>query len=323
VGQARRADARRRNAATSEAWRDPRVGAGLTVEDPKARTVTRDGLRIAALDWGGEGVPLLLLHPNGLCAGLFDPLARRVRDVFRPVGVDLRGHGGSDAPPTVDGFAFAQMAGDVLAVLDGLGIEECVAVGQSLGGGVAIFVDRLRAGLVQRLLLCEAIAFSFEEFERRPPGTGHGDGGVFMSTIARKRRAVWPDREAVYRSYRSRPPFDALAAEALAAYVRWGFVDRPDGNVELACTPEVEATIFEQSAAAANAPAAWRHLRDLNGSATVAHGDSSDLPGEWFAAQAERAGAPRLTIPGGHFFLQEDTERAERLVREHLGRGRT
>ena len=26
-----------------------------------------------------------------------------------------------------------------------------------------------------------------------------------------------------------------------------------------------------------------------------------------------------VTLPGGHFFLQEDTARAERLVREHLG----
>jgi hypothetical protein len=43
-------------------------------------------LHIAALDWGGDGTPLLLLHPNGLCAGLFEPLALRLRDTFRPVG---------------------------------------------------------------------------------------------------------------------------------------------------------------------------------------------------------------------------------------------
>jgi surfactin synthase thioesterase subunit len=35
--------------------------------------------------------------------------------------------------------------------------------------------------------------------------------------------------------------------------------------------------------------------------------------------QAGRAGAPLVTLPGGHFFLQEDTGRAERLVREQLG----
>ena len=40
---------------------------------------------------------------------------------------------------------------------------------------------------------------------------------------------------------------------------------------------------------------------------------------EWFRAQADRAGAPFVPIDGGHFFLQEDTDRAEQLVRTHLG----
>jgi pimeloyl-ACP methyl ester carboxylesterase len=285
---------------------------------PAQVTVQHDGLRIAALDWGGDGTPLVLLHPNGLCAGLFEPLALRLRDTFRPVAVDLRGHGGTDTPASPEEFGFDRMAADVLAVLDHLEIDDAVALGQSLGGGVATLVDALRPGVFTRLLLCEPVAFSPDAMASRPRGEGPGDGGNFMAEIARKRRAVWPDRDKVLRSYRSRPPFDAIAPEALAAYVRWGFVDRPDGQVELACPPEVEATIFEFSGGPEGAPAAWRHLDGLTADAVVARGDQSDLPGEWFAMQAARAGAPLVTLPGGHFFLQEDTHRAERLVREHL-----
>jgi hypothetical protein len=109
-----------------------------------------------------------------------------------------------------------------------------------------------------------------------------------------------------------------LAPESLGAYVQWGFVDRADGQVELACPPEVEATIFEVSGESPGAPAAWRHLDALTAPATVARGDNSDLPGEWFAMQAARAGGALVTLPGGHFFLQEDTARAEGLVRDHL-----
>jgi pimeloyl-ACP methyl ester carboxylesterase len=287
--------------------------------DARIVTVEHDGLRIAALDWGGRGRPLVLLHPNGLCAGLFEPLALRLRADFRPVAIDLRGHGGTGSPASRDGFAFECMAADVLAVLDHLEIDGAVALGQSLGGGVAVLVDQLRPGLVRRLLLCEPIAMSPDGMAARPRGTAPGDGGNFMSAIARKRRDVWPDRESVLHSYRSRPPFDALAPEALAAYVRWGFVDRADGQVELACPPEVEATIFEVSGGPHGAPAAWRHLNHLTAHAVVACGDQSDLPAEWFAMQAERAGASLVTLTGGHFFLQEDTDRAERLLREHLG----
>lgn len=262
---------------------------------------------------------MLLLHPNGFCGGLFHPLALRVRDSFRPVAVDLRGQGGSDVPPTPDGFAYEAMARDVLAVLDHLGIDEIVALGESLGGGVAIVVDALQPGYVRKLMLCEAIAFGFDDLPRRPAGSGAGDGGNYMSAIARKRRAVWPDRDTVRVSYAARPPLDVLAPEALDAYVRWGFHDRPDGQVELACPPEVEATLFESTGLDAGAPTAWRHLAELTADAVVLRGTGSDLPGEWFAAQAERAHCPLLTIPGGHFFLQEDTDRAEALLRDHLG----
>ena len=116
----------------------------------------------------------------------------------------------------------------------------------------------------------------------------------------------------------ARPTFDVLAPESLAAYVRWGFVDRADGQVELACPPDVEATIFEVSGEPPGAPAAWQHLDALTAPATVARGDHSDLPSDWFALQAARARGELVTLPGGHFFLQEGTARAEHLVREHL-----
>src|SRR5436305_10084151 len=121
---------------------------------PACIEVQHDGLHIAALDWGGDGTPLLLLHPNGLCAGLFEPLALRLRDAFRPVAVDLRGHGGTDTPAGRDGVAFALIAADVLAVLDHPGIDRAAALGQSLGRGVTVPADELRPGLRRRVLLC-------------------------------------------------------------------------------------------------------------------------------------------------------------------------
>jgi pimeloyl-ACP methyl ester carboxylesterase len=286
--------------------------------EPASLVVEHDGLAIAALDWGGDGEPLLLLHPTGFCAGFFDPLAQRLRGTYRAIGVDLRGHGASDEPGETRDFAYTRQAADVLAVLDHLGVERWCALGESGGGGVAILVDELRPGATRTLVTCEAIAFDPSNFGVRPPTSGPGDGGNYMANIARKRRPVWPDRATVRESYGARPPLEVLAPEFLDAYVRWGFVDRSDGQVELACSPEAEARMFETSALDDGAPAAWRHLDALSCPVTVLAGTASNLPIDWFRAQATRANAPFVAVDGGHFFLHEDLDRAETIAREHL-----
>ena len=288
--------------------------------EPRTVAAQHDGLRIAALDWGGDGPPLLLLHPNGFCAGLFDPLARRLREQYRVVGVDLRGHGGSDPPATRDDYGYPRVAGDALAVIDAFGFEEVVAVGESLGGAAAILLDELRPGVVRKMLLCEAIAFSFDPALGPVPSsaTALDDGGNFMSATARRRRRVWPDRPAVLASYARRPPLDVLEPDALAGYVRWGFRDRPDGEIELACDPEVEATFYEIGGSPDGALRAFAHLPSLSVPATVVCADGSNLGVARFEQQAKAAGAPLVVLPGSHLFLQEDSARAEALVLEHL-----
>jgi pimeloyl-ACP methyl ester carboxylesterase len=287
--------------------------------DPRETFVTVEGARLAVLDWGGDGnEPLVLLHPTGFCAGLFDPLASRLTDRFHPIGIDLPAHGASDAPRDRAGFSFTRYATLVLAVLDSLAVDRCALLGESLGGGVGSLVDAQRPGFVRHLMLCEGIAFDADRIPaiRRIEDP---EADNFMAKIARKRRPVWASRDAVRESYGSRPPLDVLAPEALDAYVRWGFVDRADGQVELACSPEDEATQFEVAMEPDGAPAAGRHLSDLSCPATIVGGDASNLPAAWFAAQADAVGRPIVTVEGSHFFLQEDTDRAEALVRDHLG----
>lgn len=287
------------------------------MSEPRRITVTNDGLSIAALDWGGPGVPVLLLHPAGFCAGVFDPLAQRLRTRCRPIAVDLRGHGATTVPshPPND-YAFARMATDVLAVLDHLEIDDAVCFGESLGGGVCVLVDEQRPGVLRRLLLCEAIAFAPDA--RSPAGLTLADASRVMSDTARRRRAVWPHRDAVRSSYGARPALEMLAPEALEAFLRWGFVDRADGQVELACPPDAEAATFEAGLHELGAPRAWQHLDALSAVATVVVGTASDLPHDWFRAQAARAQAPLVEVEGSHLFVQEDTERAVHLVEKYL-----
>jgi hypothetical protein len=111
---------------------------------------------------------------------------------------------------------------------------------------------------------------------------------------------------------------NVLEPAALDAYVRYGFHDRADGQVELACAPEVEAACFMAAGAPDGARRAFAHMGSFRGDAVVVWGDDSNLPAEAFEAQAAALGAPAVVVEGSHFFPQEDTARMAALVREHL-----
>jgi pimeloyl-ACP methyl ester carboxylesterase len=255
----------------------------------------------------------VLLHPNGFCAGLFDPIGRRLAatGAFRPVGIDLRGHGGTDKPEPPDPYHYDGMAGDVIAVLDALRVDDVDIVGGSLGGGVAIHVDRRQPGRARRLMLCEPIALAATA--DRLPDQAHP-----LAVGALRRKVIWPSRHAIIESYASRPPMNRLAPEALAAYIAWGTIDRADGQVELACPPGVEAAIFGSAVSRKGVHAAWEHLPHLAASVAVLAGDRSFVSLERFEGVAAAAGVPLEIVAGDHFFLHEDTARGVALIEEHL-----
>jgi 3-oxoadipate enol-lactonase len=65
---------------------------------------------------------------------------------YRGLRVDMRGHGGSDAPP--DPCSVTDLAGDMLAVLDHLSLERVHFVGLSIGGVIG---QALAIAVPQRL----------------------------------------------------------------------------------------------------------------------------------------------------------------------------
>lgn len=113
-----------------------RLGLAFTDLTPprSCRFRAHDGLNIHALDWGGEGPAAVLLHGGSLTARTWDYVVLALRDDFRLVALDLRGHGASD---WADSYPIEDYAADVLTVADGLGIERARLVGMSLGGTVA------------------------------------------------------------------------------------------------------------------------------------------------------------------------------------------
>jgi len=81
---------------------------------------------------------LLLDSASWKQCGVVDALAGR----YRVVCVDSLGHGLSDKPADPALYNQAQRAGDIIAVIDGLGDERAHMVGHSMGGWVAVGVAR-------------------------------------------------------------------------------------------------------------------------------------------------------------------------------------
>jgi pimeloyl-ACP methyl ester carboxylesterase len=284
----------------------------MTRRASPARFLVSTGPRTVAavLDWGGNGPDLLFLHPNGFCAGLFEPLAIRLRDLFRCVAIDLRGHGGSAVSGDAD-FAYTDLARDVVEVVESLGLRDICLVGESLGGAIGVLADRLQPDRIDQLLLCEAVAFPAST--ERPEQNSLSEGAL-------RRRVRWPEIEVARTAYASRPPLSELAPEAMDAYLRWGTRPTSDG-VALRCAPATEARIFELAPTPMGGGAAWDHLPEVRGRATVVAGVSSFLPSALFEAQARVLKSDLLLVEGGHFFLQRDAEAASQLIRStFLGR---
>jgi pimeloyl-ACP methyl ester carboxylesterase len=99
------------------------------------QVVGADGLRLHALEWSREGVPLLLVHGFSNEAHIWDDFAPAVAPYYRTVALDLRGHGDSQWDPEAR-YDYDHHVDDLEAVIEGLGIERLVLVGHSMGGRV-------------------------------------------------------------------------------------------------------------------------------------------------------------------------------------------
>jgi pimeloyl-ACP methyl ester carboxylesterase len=131
------------------------------------------------------------------------------------------------------------MADDVLAVVDALGVTGIGGVGHSMGGTALLLAEQRRPGTFSALWLYEPIVAPFSG--PLPAGTQNP-----MADTARRRRPWFPDRDAAWDNFSSKPPLSGLVPAALAAYVEHGLRERPGGGaVELKCRPETEARVFE------------------------------------------------------------------------------
>lgn len=110
----------------------------------------RDGTRICYDDLG-SGPPLLLVHGFLMSRHLWMYQIAELRDRYRIIAPDLRGHGESDRP--AGSYAPDQHAADLVELLEALNLAGVAVAGWSMGGQVVAALYQRARERIDRLAI--------------------------------------------------------------------------------------------------------------------------------------------------------------------------
>ena len=106
---------------------------------------------------GPSNAPAIVLgHSLGATLASWDPQVAALAQRLRVVRYDVRGHGRSPVQPGP--CEMADLGNDLLALLDGLGIERAHLLGLSLGGMSSMWLAARHPERVGRLIVCATSA---------------------------------------------------------------------------------------------------------------------------------------------------------------------
>src|SRR5919201_7161764 len=183
------------------------------------RVVHTGGLRTHYVDFPGGDPPIVLLHGLSANALSFGGLvAAGLSPAFRVVAPDLRGRGRTEKPTT--GYRMADHAGDVLALLDTLGLDRVVLGGHSFGAFLAIFIAVNHPGRVSKLIVIDAAT----TLNPRVPE-------MLRPSLDRLTK-VQPSAAAYLAEVRSAPYMAGLWDSAIEAYFRAEIRENADGTAQ-------------------------------------------------------------------------------------------
>lgn len=181
-----------------------------------------DGGTLGAMDFGGSGPSVLLVHAPGHCAATWVLLAPILARTHRVVALDLRGHGLSEAPSLAPDEAWIDLA----TVIEHFDLGPAIVIGHDHGAFLAAHVVTLDGNAV---LDAEQ---SLEQFELAvDPGIAEAMTERFnLGRVAH----TTGERDAMIATAVDRYGEDWLLTDAdttaLRAEVERSLLPRPDGT---------------------------------------------------------------------------------------------
>ena len=167
----------------------------------------------------GTGKKVLCLHATGHSSRDFVELAHSLGDRLEFIAVDWPGQGDSTLGNScADAEHYASILG---GVLDALELEDCVILGNSIGGAAAIIHSSRRPAGVSGLVLCNPgglqavnliarlycrfIARKFAKGEAEHPKFEHWFRRYYEKTVLPEQPATWRRNEIIATGYQVAP----------------------------------------------------------------------------------------------------------------------
>lgn len=232
-----------------------------------------------------DALAILLVHGWGGDARVWASVTEALPPRFRIISPDLRGHGQSSAPPS--GYRPAELAEDLVMLMERLGVEAVVPVGHSMGAQVVTALAVRHPAWVPALAVVDP-AYGADADEERH----------FAERLTALRTG---GSSAAVRQLGALP--DAVRGQLLAT----------PGHVLAECYKGMYLT----AEAFGTRRAAERYL--LERACPVLSLHSQAEPAAWEAAIPAPPGSKVVTWPGtGHFLHLECPERFATLLTEWL-----
>lgn len=253
-------------------------------------------LSLFARDYGGSGLPLVLMHGLTRNSADFEALADRLAGRFRVVVPDQRGRGRSDWDDDPAHYALPMLCADTLGLIARAGLERPVLVGTSMGGLMAMGMAAASPGAFRGLVLND-VGPQVET-----------EGLVRIAGYAGKAEAIgsW-DEAAAYARRINESAFPHYGEGQWQAFARRTFRKQSDGTLVLDYDPAIAS-----AGAGAPIPDLWPVWEALESLPVLAiRGGTSDILS---AATLDQMAArhPRLTVctvPGiGHAPMLDEPE---------------
>ncbi|MBZ9611764.1 alpha/beta fold hydrolase [Rheinheimera maricola] len=262
-----------------------------------------------------SGKPVLhMLHGNGFCSRMYQPMLQLLADDFDMFLSDAQGHGDSDnGGPFVGWNKSAELA--VAAWQAHKHLYPAVAVygvGHSFGGVLTALIHTTAPSPFNAAILLDPVLFTptmltvmttlngVRLYHRNP-----------LAKAALRRRQHWPDHDTAKAYLTNRGMFANWHPDALASYIEHALKPSEHG-LSLKCLPEREADIF-----ASYPDKLWRQLARPCPPVHVIFGTNSyDFIGKALLNWQKRNPAISTErVSGGHCFMQEQPQlAAQRLL---------